>query len=116
MEKESPSSLEYIDQQVFSQEDCSLIKEQKYVKDLFLVKNRHLKDILMVDYKCQSFGFNLSNGVFLPHWNGSPEEDVLMGYAEYLTLLAKEDDCRPLNLKMMGYKQLYNEIDSTEVS
>jgi len=37
-------------------------------------------------------------------------------YIDYLNKLAKEDDCRWVNLKSMKYQRVYEIIDSTKIN
>ena len=97
---------------IFSRKHCAKASNGEYIKDLFLVKDRHLKDIVIVDYKPQSFAFNLCNGVLIPHWNGSKADRILDPYIDYLIDLSKHDDCRWVNLKRMKYKKVYEVIDA----
>lgn len=98
----------------FSKRDCSVTSNKKSIKDLFLIKNRHVKDIVFLDYKPESLAFNLSNLVLIPFWSGDLDDRTLERYAAYLESLAKNDDCRPAILKDMDYRTINGMIEANE--
>lgn len=110
----SPHLKKKISSKFFSGKECSITKSKKSIKDLFLVKNRHVKDIIFLDYKPESLAFNLGNLVLIPFWSGELEDEALDFYAGYLENLAKNDDCRPAILKDMDYRGVNELIDANE--
>lgn len=47
------------------------------VKDLRIIKNRDLKDIIIIDNSCLSFAFNINNGVpILPFFDNDQDEEL----------------------------------------
>jgi CTD small phosphatase-like protein 2 len=47
------------------------------VKDLRIIENRDLKDILIIDNSCLSFAFNINNGVpILPFFDNDQDEEL----------------------------------------
>ena len=46
--------------------------EYGHIKDLRVIKNRMLKDMLVLDNNCLSFAFNINNGVpILPFYDNA---------------------------------------------
>lgn len=110
----SPEKKIIVSKKYFSRKNCSLTENKKLIKDLFLIKDRHIKDIIFLDYKAESLAFNLGNLVLIPFWSGEPVEKVLEGYLEYLKNLAKFDDCRKKILKDMDYGSFMSLLDRCE--
>lgn len=45
-------------------------EEGVYIKDLRIIKNRNLKDVVIIDNAVYSFGFQLDNGIpILPFYD-----------------------------------------------
>lgn len=77
--------------QLIPRKACYLTNQKKFFKDLNIVKNQNLKDMLIVDYKPQSFFPCLDNGYLIPHWNGDGFDDQLgKKTCDFLKELAKE--------------------------
>lgn len=105
---------EIISHRYFSKEDCSLTENEKFIKDIYLVKDRHIKDIVFLDYKPESLAFNLSNLVLIPFWNGQKDGEILEFFTGYLINLAKVDDCRAKILKDFDYSGVTELIGMNE--
>ena len=53
-------------------------EEGVFIKDLRIIKNRSLKDLVIVDNAVYSFGFQLDNGVpILPFYDDKLDEEML---------------------------------------
>jgi len=51
-------------------EHCFETNEGIFIKDLRVIRNRDLKDLILVDNSVYSFGFQLDNGVpIIPYFN-----------------------------------------------
>ena len=55
---------------VLSRENCMVTRNGFYLKDLRILKDRKLKDVIIVDNLAHSFGFQLSNGIPILEWTG----------------------------------------------
>ena len=53
-----------------TREDCLLTKKGSRIKDLRIIKNRELRDIVIVDNLVESFGFQINNGCPIPDFIG----------------------------------------------
>ena len=57
---------------------CIKTNEGVYIKDLRVVRNRKLKDIILVDNAVYSFGFQLTNGVpILPFYENKSDRELV---------------------------------------
>lgn len=78
-------------------EHCFETKEGIFIKDLRVIRNRDLKDLILVDNSVYSFGFQLDNGVpIVPYFN-DPSDQELHYLAQYVLSLSQADDVREQN-------------------
>lgn len=78
---------------------CVQTEEGVYIKDLRIIANRDLKDIVIVDNAVYSFGFQLNNGIpIIPFYNDKKDEELLH-LIYYINCLAGFDDIREQNRK-----------------
>jgi len=59
---------------VFSREHCVNLYKTVFLKDLEIVTNRNLKDMVLLDNTATSFGFHLDNGVPILTYDNDPED------------------------------------------
>ena len=93
--------LDYID------EDFQIIKHRLYrhhcvmpapgiyVKDLRVIGDRDLKEIIIVDNSIVSFAFNLQNGVPISAFTGQPNDEELLYMVNLLEEIYSFPDIRP---------------------
>ena len=55
-----------------------------YVKDLSIIADRNLKDVMLVDNSIISFAFNLSNGIPIKAFLGDKVDEELLFMVTYL--------------------------------
>jgi CTD small phosphatase-like protein 2 len=92
---------------------CIRTEEGIYVKDLRIITNRNLKDLIIVDNAVYSFGYQLDNGIpIIPFYDDKSDEE-LMHLIFYFTCLAQCEDVREQNRKAFQLKDL-QEIDIAE--
>jgi len=92
---------------------CIRTEEGIYIKDLRIISNRQLKDIIIVDNAVYSFGYQLDNGVpIIPFYDDKSDEE-LMHLIYYIDCLAKCADVREQNRKAFQLRDL-QEIDIAE--
>jgi CTD small phosphatase-like protein 2 len=83
-----------------------LTDEGVYIKDLRIIKNRSMKDLVIVDNAVYSFGFQLDNGIpILPFYDDKNDEEMLH-LVYYLKCLSQFDDVREQNRKAFQLKEL----------
>jgi CTD small phosphatase-like protein 2 len=74
-------------------------EEGVHIKDLRIIKNRNLKDVVIVDNAVYSFGFQLDNGIpILPFYDDKNDEEMLH-LVYYLKCLSQFQDIREQNKK-----------------
>jgi CTD small phosphatase-like protein 2 len=56
---------------------CFVTKKGVFLKDLRVIQNRGFEDLVIVDNMVESFGYQLSNGVPILEFKGSPEDTEL---------------------------------------
>ena len=72
---------------------------QFFVKDLRILDNVLLQDLIIVDNHIYSFGFQLDNGVPVNTWERSKEDDELSVITDYLMFVVNSNDLRSDNRK-----------------
>jgi CTD small phosphatase-like protein 2 len=82
-------------------ENC-ILTNVGFVKDLRIFKNRQLKDLIIVDNSLISFAFQISNGIPILSWNGDSLDCELLKLIDFLKVLEKADDVRPVIDKFFG--------------
>lgn len=89
-----------------------------YIKDLRILKNVDLKDVVIVDNSVLSFSFLLDNGIPILPYYGNKNDTELIILVNYLKHLATFDDMRIENKKNIKldvlYRQANNDILITE--
>ena len=78
-----------------------------YIKDLRIVKNRELKDIVIVDNLVESFALQINNGIPILEFNGKEGDRELMKLVPFLKEISQVEDVRPFikekfNLEAIG--------------
>lgn len=76
---------------------CMMTKNGFFIKDLRMIDNRHLKDVILLDNYVHSFAFNIENGIPILEWRGEKDDDELIHMARYLKEISKESDLREVN-------------------
>ena len=77
-------------------ENC-IMMEGVYIKDLRILGNRPLRDIVIIDNAAYSFGYQLENGVPIISWHDDPCDRELFNLIDYLKALSKAEDVREVN-------------------
>lgn len=54
--------------------NCMETKNGFYIKDLRIIAERNMKDIILVDNLSHSFGFQIENGVPILEWHNDRED------------------------------------------
>ena len=84
-----------------------------FIKDLRVIANRKLKDVLLVDNASYSFGYQLDNGIpIIPFYNDK-EDKELLHLIQYLKWVVDSDDVREQNRKAFQLGEL-SEQEITE--
>ena len=95
-------------------EHCISTKEGVFIKDLRVIKNRELKDMIIVDNAAYSFAFQVDNGIpILPFYDFKADKELL-SLQDYLKKLANVEDIIEVNkntFKLQEYEK-YEEVQS----
>ena len=81
-------------------------KRGYYIKDLRIVDNRQLKDMILVDNMPHSFGLQISNGVPIKTWKNDPNDCELKYLTDYLIEASFQDDIRVYNERKLKLASL----------
>ena len=68
-----------------------------YVKDLRILADRNIKDIIIVDNAAYSFAFQITSGIPIVSWYVDMADRELQKLVEYLKVLARVEDIRVIN-------------------
>lgn len=81
------------------------------VKDLRIIANRHIKDLIIIDNSASSFGFNVNNGIPILPFYDNPEDEELKHLTFYLNCLQEQqaNDIRGHNEEAFGLFRLASE-------
>jgi len=82
---------------ILSREHCMETKNGFFIKDLRILKDRELKNMIIVDNLAHSFGFQLENGVPILEYINDKKDEELKHLTEYLLEAYKYDDLREFN-------------------
>mmetsp|Transcript_13943 Transcript_13943/g.11918 ORF Transcript_13943/g.11918 Transcript_13943/m.11918 type:complete len:257 (-) Transcript_13943:179-949(-) len=88
----------YIQHRLF-RENCVQTEEGLYIKDMRVFANRSLKDIVIVDNACYSFGYQLDNGIPIVPFYYHKSDTELKTLVPYLKSLYNARDVRDVNTR-----------------
>jgi len=89
--------------------DSCVVSEKVHIKDLRVLANRSLKDVVLVDNASYSFGYQIDNGIPIVSWHYDPDDKELMYLTEYLKGLLTTDDVREVNQATFHLATFYND-------
>jgi CTD small phosphatase-like protein 2 len=102
---------QYISHRLF-REKCLQSDSGVYIKDLRILAERNMNEVVLVDNASYSFGFQIDNGIpIIPFYN-SKEDTELLSLWGYLEQLERETDVRTMNRR---HFKLRNIVDSKDV-
>lgn len=93
---------------VLDRSHCLETRNGLYIKDLRIVKNRELKNMIIVDNLVHSFGFQIDNGVPILEWRGQKDDEELHYLTNYLLEAKKYDDVREFNRERLKLTEVVN--------
>jgi CTD small phosphatase-like protein 2 len=91
---------------VLTRESCLQTKNGFFIKDLRIIGDRSLDNILIIDNLVHSFGFQLDNGFPILEWRGDPEDRELLHMIEFLQPYIEADSIPELNKKNLRLRDL----------
>lgn len=89
--------------------DSCVVSEKVHIKDLRVLANRSLKDVVLIDNASYSFGYQIDNGIPIVSWHYDPDDKELMYLTEYLKGLLNTDDVREVNQATFHLATFYND-------
>ena len=89
-------------------ENC-LVVEGVFMKDLRIIANRRLQDIVIVDNAAYSFGYHLDNGIPIISWHDDPYDKELYNLMDYIKILAQSEDVREVNRQIFHLRTFYED-------
>ena len=93
---------EFITYRLF-RDHCLRTKEGIFIKDLRIIANRNLKNLVIVDNATYSFGFQLHNGIpIIPFYENKNDMELLY-LMEFLREMDKAPDVRIFNNEWFKY-------------
>ena len=78
-------------------EHCFEAQDGVYIKDLRVIRNRDLRDLIIVDNSVCSFGFQLDNGVPITPYYNDPNDQELVYLTQYVLSISQSEDVREQN-------------------
>lgn len=102
----------YIHHRLF-RDHCVTTEEGLYVKDLRVIANRNLEDIVIVDNAVYSFGYQLDNGIPIVPFYFNKRDKELKSLVAYLKSIYHLKDIREANRRLFKL-HLYDDADSHE--
>ena len=93
---------------------CYQTPENYYVKDLRVIANRDLSEMVLIDNSVYSFAYQLSNGVpIVPFYREPPKDEEMLHLIYYLSCLAQVPDVRVQNMQAFELHKLgENEVQA----
>lgn len=83
-------------------------KKGIYVKDLGIIRNREIKNMVIVDNHAHAFALQLENGIPILEWKDDKKDRELKYIFHYLMELAECDDVRNFNRNFLRLQQISN--------
>lgn len=81
-----------------------------YVKDLRIIRNVKLENMIIIDNSVLSFSFQLDNGIpILPYYSGKNDNELVF-LKNYLTIIANYEDLRYINRQTIKLFYFYNSV------
>jgi CTD small phosphatase-like protein 2 len=106
--------LDYIDpnrdliQYRMYRQHCYKTKDNYYIKDLRVIGNRDLKDLVIVDNSVYSFSYQIDNGIPIIPFYKDPSDEEMLHLIYYLSCLANVEDVRVQNRAAFELYKLTN--------
>lgn len=90
---------------ILSREHC-ILRENFSLKDLRIIKERSLCDIIIIDNMISAFSGQIENGIYIPSFFGNTNDKELLTIQNFLNSVATVKDVRPLVAKFAGIMRL----------
>lgn len=91
---------------VLCRTNCLITKNGMFIKDLRIIKNRELKNMVLIDNLAHSFGLQIENGIPILEFQNDKKDRELKYLFDYLMQALYVDDLRAFNRKNLRLNQL----------
>jgi len=89
--------------------DNCLSMDGLFLKDLRILANRRLQDLVIVDNAAYSFAYQLENGIPIISWQDDPYDRELFNLVDYMKVLAGAEDVRVVNRETFHLNTFYED-------
>ena len=89
-----------------SRKHCLLSKKGIYIKDLRIINNKSLNEIIRVDSLVHSFAFQIENGIPILPWKNDPFDCELTYLTKYLINLVQFSDLKKANHNFLRLSEI----------
>ncbi|KAM3135459.1 hypothetical protein pb186bvf_012478 [Paramecium bursaria] len=96
-------------------DSCVQSEEGAFIKDLRVLGNRKLQNILLVDNASYSFGQQIDNGIPIIAYYDNKQDQELLYLQNYLMKFRSVPDVRELNTKLLQLNQFTNFQDGVSL-
>eukprot|EP00357_Protocruzia_adherens_P016975 CAMPEP_0114993288 /NCGR_PEP_ID=MMETSP0216-20121206/12442_1 /TAXON_ID=223996 /ORGANISM="Protocruzia adherens, Strain Boccale" /LENGTH=725 /DNA_ID=CAMNT_0002356905 /DNA_START=86 /DNA_END=2263 /DNA_ORIENTATION=+ len=96
-------------------DNCVQTQEGVLIKDLRILKDRNLADVVIVDNAAYSFANQLDNGIPIISWYNNTDDNELAMLMTYIDDLMKYEDVRELNRVTFQLGSFVQNADEAEV-
>eukprot|EP00826_Nyctotherus_ovalis_P032034 TRINITY_DN2586_c0_g1_i14.p1 TRINITY_DN2586_c0_g1~~TRINITY_DN2586_c0_g1_i14.p1 ORF type:complete len:377 (+),score=30.06 TRINITY_DN2586_c0_g1_i14:237-1367(+) len=86
-----------------------VMRNELVVKDLKILGQRELRNLVMIDNSVISFASNLKNGIYIPSYYGNASDKELLRLIGFLVDIVDADDVRPLIKGFANIEKLFEE-------
>ncbi|CAG9319587.1 unnamed protein product [Blepharisma stoltei] len=87
--------------------DSCVIVNGLIIKDIRILEDRNLEDVVIVDNSVHSFIYQLENGIPIVSWTNNEDDKELLNLVNYIKKLTTPDDIRKLNRKTFKLYRFY---------
>ena len=91
---------------ILTRVNCMETKNGFFIKDLRIIKNRDLKNLIIVDNLSHSFGFQIENGVPILEWHNDVKDTELKYLTDYLIEAVDCEDVRVFNQERLKLRDM----------
>jgi len=98
---------QYIQHRLY-REHCTPTEEGVYIKDLRVIGNRNMQDMIIVDNAAYSFGYQIENGIpIVPFYDNKTDQELkhLIPYLKFLSAAKDPREINKLTFKLHSYSQ-----------
>lgn len=91
---------------ILCQKQTFQTKQSHFLKDLRIISNKDLKEMILIDSNTLSFSFQVDNGIPILPWEGDIHDRELKYLIRYLIKVNHFDDVRLMNQKCLKLVEL----------